>query len=139
MTPADLERVARQVRELDDERVLVPTGGTDTAPSSGADPDDDRHPEPESPPRRDGGDVAVSADAPGGLTGASLEAETAYAVDVTVRTDRGLAAESFRSNDVRVVFEDLLRWYAGRVEPERDPETVVGLLLAASDIDVTTR
>jgi hypothetical protein len=38
-----------------------------------------------------------------------------------------------------LVFEEFLRWYAGRVDPERDPESVLEVLLAASDLDVTGR
>jgi hypothetical protein len=148
LTPADLERVARQVRELDDERVLVPTDGTDPgrpdrsgsgSVSSGRESRDEPHGGRESRPGGSDGNPAGTADASSGLKGASLDPETAYAVDVTVRTDRGLAAESFGSNDVRVVFEELLRWYAGRIEPDRDPETVLAVLLAASDLDVTGR
>ena len=140
LTPADLERVARQVRELDDERVLVPTDGADPERpdrpgSPGREPRDGRSSRPEGPD----GNPAGTADASSKLTGASLDPETAYAVDITVRTDHGLAAESFGSNDVRVVFEELLRWYAGRIEPDRDPETVLAVLLAASDLDVTGR
>jgi hypothetical protein len=141
LTPADLERVARQVRELDDERVLVPTDGADPERpdrpgSPGRVPREDTHDGRDSRPEGPDGNPAGAADASSGLTGTSLDPETAYAVDITVRTDHGLAAESFGSNDVRVVFEELLRWYAGRIEPDRDPETVLAVLLAASDLDV---
>ena len=144
LTPADLERAARRLRELDDERVLVPTDGSPPETDEGSLPSGpgqrgDRVPEREPRPREGDGDAAASTDAPAGLAEASLEAETAYAVDVVVRTDHGPAAESFRSNDVRVVFEELLRWYTGRIEPGRDPEAVLEVLLAASDLDATGR
>jgi hypothetical protein len=119
LTPADLERVARQVRELDEDRVVVPTDGDDPGPESGA-------PSPDS----------ASAERP---DGASPESGAAYAVDVTVRTDRGVASESFGSNDLRVVFEAFLRWYAGRIDPDAPPERVVRVLLAASELDVEIR
>jgi hypothetical protein len=145
LTPADLERVARQVRELDDERVLVPTDGddptagaaTDGRPATGSGPRDDRSSGSGQRSRPEDGDRPVTTGAPGGVTGASLDAEAPYAVDVMVRTDHGPAAESFGSNDVRVVFEELLRWYAGRIDPGRDPERVLEVLLAASDLDVS--
>lgn len=150
LTLDDLERAARGLRELDDERVVVPTG--DDPPASDApDPDRTGHaghagPRDEHPPGghpRDG-DAAPATGATNGADGSvglagptgHTEAETAYAVDVAVRTDHGPASESFRSNDVRVIFEELLRWYAGRIDPGRDPEAVLAVLLAASDLDV---
>ena len=117
LTAEDLERVARQVRELDEDRVVVPTDGDDPEPASG-------NPSPGS----------ASAGRP---DGASPGSGTAYAVDVTVRTDHGVAGESFGSNDLRVVFEEFLRWYAGRIDPDVPPERVLRVLLAASDLDVT--
>jgi hypothetical protein len=126
LTPADLERVAEQVRELDDERVLVPTDSAAPAPD---DASGDR-----SPDARRGRPSPASNDT--GPTEPTIETEAAYAVDVTVRTDHGVAADSFRSNDVRTVFESLLRWYAGRIDPDSDPETVVRVLLSASDLDL---
>ncbi|MFC6940927.1 hypothetical protein ACFQE8_13310 [Salinirubellus sp. GCM10025818] len=145
LSPSDLERVARQLRKLDDERVVVPTDGnatgTDDGSGSTANPRSDRSSEraPRSP--NDRGEAGASPDGRGGqaVPGTDPDPGAAYAVDVAVRTDHGRATESFRSNDVRVVFEEFLRWYAGRVDPDRDPESVLEVLLAASDLDVTGR
>lgn len=144
LTPADLERVAEQVRRLDDERVLVPTESADAVPDDGGaerspDPSRGRPSEGGAEPERtdDSGPPGDASASNGtGRTGPTIEGEAAYAVDVTVRTDHGVAADSFRSNDVRTVFESLLRWYAGRIDPDSDPETVVGVLLSASDLDL---
>ncbi|WP_254546266.1 DUF7500 family protein [Halomarina pelagica] len=57
-----------------------------------------------------------------------------YAVDVAVKTDRGVADERFRANDVRAIFADLLRWYVERLAPEDDPAEVLDLLLETTDI-----
>jgi hypothetical protein len=145
LSPSDLERVARQLRKLDDERVVVPTDGdptgTDDGSGSTANPRSDRSSERASQSWEDPGDTGAPPDGPEGrgVPGTGPDPGAAYAVDVAVRTDRGRATESFRSNDVRVVFEEFLRWYAGRVDPERDPESVLEVLLAASDLDVTGR
>jgi hypothetical protein len=148
LTPADQERVAERVRELDDERVLVPTDsadgsdgrhGPEASPTSGAGPRDGPPSGGESRPGGSGEAPSGATDPLDGSTGTAIDGEAAYAVDVTVRTDHGLAAESFRSNDVRVAFEELLRWYAGRIDPATDPERVLEVLLAGSDLDVTVR
>lgn len=147
LTPADLERVAEQVRQLDEERVLVPTDSADSTPDDGG---TERSPDPPRGRPSEGGaepgrtdDFGPPGDASAsngtGRTGPTIEDGAAYAVDVTVRTDHGVAADSFRSNDVRTVFESLLRWYAERIDPNSDPETVVGVLLSASDLDVEVR
>jgi hypothetical protein len=65
--------------------------------------------------------------------GASPPARGRYTVDVTAKTDHGVASHAVASNDVSETFEELLRWYASRVAPDDDPAEVVEVLLAASD------
>ena len=163
LTPEDLERVARQVRELDEDRVVVPTDGDDTGPGSEESSPDPRPrsetPAPDTAPGSGGtstdgvpgsgesspdtapAQAERSPDRSGGDRPEPTEpaAGAAYAAEVTVRTDQGLASESFGSNDLRVVFEAFLRWYAGRIDPDAPPERVLRVLLAASDLDVAVR
>jgi hypothetical protein len=142
LTPSDLERVTERVRELDDHRVLVPVDRSDATTDSVADG-------PWGAPERDradtdtrtgdvNGDPTTEPEA-SGLNGPSIEAKTAYAVDIAVKTDHGMAANTFRSNDIRTVFEELLRWYAARIDPDVDPGVVLKVLLSASDLDLDTR
>lgn len=67
---------------------------------------------------------------------ALADTRQAYAVDLTVKTDNGIANRRIRSDDVREVFEGTLRWYAGQIAPDRPTEEVLDVLLSASDLDV---
>lgn len=141
LTPSDLERVTERVRELDDDRVLVPVDrGDATTDSVGDGPWGDPERDRAGTDTRAGGrngDLTTESEACG-LKGSSSEAKTAYAVDIAVKTDHGVAGNTFRSNDIRTVFEELLRWYAARVDPDVDPGVVLKVLLSDSDLDLDT-
>lgn len=66
--------------------------------------------------------------------GTSTHSRGQYTVDVTAKTDHGVASHSIASNDVSETFEELVRWYASQVAPDEDPADVVDVLLAASDL-----
>lgn len=67
--------------------------------------------------------------------GTAADSRGRYTVDVTAKTDSGVASHSIASNDVSETFEGLVRWYASQVAPDEDPAAVVDVLLAASDLD----
>lgn len=67
--------------------------------------------------------------------GTAADSRGRYTVDVTAKTDSGVASHSVASNDVSETFEGLVRWYASQVAPDEDPAEVVDVLLAASDLD----
>lgn len=63
------------------------------------------------------------------------DADAAYGIRIAAKTRRGTAAHEVTGDDLGAVFEAALRWYAGRVDPEADPETVVETLVTAAEFD----
>jgi hypothetical protein len=62
-----------------------------------------------------------------------------FGLDVAVTVSGSTTEETFTSNDIRVVFADFLRWYAGEVDPSRPPEEVLATLITASELDLECR
>lgn len=82
-----------------------------------------------------GADASASAE-PRSLADALDGVEERYATALAVKTDRGVAAEEFASNNVVATFERTLRWYADRVDDSEPPEAVLRVLLAKSDLEL---
>ncbi|WP_435334696.1 DUF7500 family protein [Haloarchaeobius sp. TZWWS8] len=87
-------------------------------------------------------DEAADADGPQATTGSPApadvlgESSARYGVDLTVKTDDGIAHETMTSDDIREVFERMLRWYAGQLDDELEPEETLSLLLDASGLEL---
>ncbi|WP_267641784.1 DUF7500 family protein [Haloarchaeobius amylolyticus] len=110
-TPANTYGGENRLPDVDP--AIIPDGGSDTW-------DRDRS-------------TSGSTDPADTLANASAQ----YGVDVTVKTDDGIAREQLTSNDIRVVFTKLLRWYAQQLDDELPAEETLQILLDASDLEVT--
>lgn len=137
LSPDDLELPDEHVAELDDERLVVYPDGEPSGRPEGA-----SLPDPVAGDERDDGANDERDDgARGGAGQRSLrdaaDVPEAYALAAAAKTERGLDERVVRSNDVGRTFELFLRWYAGRVAPDRDVEEVLRVLVAASDLDAT--
>lgn len=64
------------------------------------------------------------------------EAETKYGFHVTAKFDRGVEQSKLLSNDVSMVFENLLTWYARQVDPGIPVEDVLGILLLETNAPI---
>lgn len=143
LQPDDLDVDDREeVRAIGDDRYVVsteegrpptprddpPPDAASSQPPADADPDDPRATSP--PP-----DAAPSGSPPS-LADAVDGVEERYATALAVKTDRGVAAEEFATNNVVATFERTLRWYADRVDDSEPPEAVLRVLLAKSDLDL---
>lgn len=60
-----------------------------------------------------------------------------HGFSITASFDGRLAQHEVFSNDLDRVFGELLTWYATRVDDDSDPAEVLGILLLASDRQVT--
>lgn len=111
------------VRQLDDDRYLVSTGGPASSASGGR----------ARPTRSDGGRVAI--DGSPSPTEALAKSSAGFGVDLAVKTEAGVSRRRVTSNDVREVFTEMLRWYALQLDSEGDPAETLTLLRAASELD----
>jgi hypothetical protein len=131
LTPEELAQTRRELRELDEGRAVVPTDA-DASPGTGERPDEQStspDDEPQSDVAQENGREAVT----------SHPTTQEFAIDVAATTNGTTAKATFASNDIRVVFADFLRWYAGEVDASRPPEEVLATLLAASELDLEVR
>lgn len=129
LTPDELELPDDHVTELDEGRYLVRSDGD--ARDDGAS---------EAPPvdAANDRDPPTAGDRNVEPADLRLDCEEAYAIAAQVKTDRGTGQRTVRSNDVSEVFEEFVRWYAGRVAPDRSPEEVLAVLVQSSDLAVRT-
>jgi hypothetical protein len=131
LTPEELAQTRRELRELDEGRAVVPTDA-DVSPETDEDTDG------QSPT----GDIetqeAVGQESDP-KTGAHSMPTHEFGLDVAVTESGSTAEATFTSNDIRVVFADFLRWYAGEIEPSRPPEEVLATLITASEFDLECR
>lgn len=104
--PEELRLDGDHVQRIDDNRYIIEAKDDRAAPSNGA-------------PKAWAAPVA--------------DATERFAVDVVAKTDHGVDRTLLRSNDLRRVFEGMLRWFGARVDPEAPPAEVVDVLLAATD------
>ncbi|ADJ15019.1 DUF7500 family protein [Halalkalicoccus jeotgali] len=112
LSPSDLDLAdSEYVAEIDDGRYVVSTDRTVPEPS-GAETSDDSH-------RFDSG--------------------ARYEVVIEGRFDGETSNHRTGSDDVVATFSDLLRWYAREVDDELDPERVLGILVAESDLAIGPR
>jgi hypothetical protein len=135
-TMGRLSRLDDRVEPLDGDRFVV--GASDEPPAAngaGEPPERDR-PETADPPGA-GEAVSDARDARERGPEASLPelGDGAYAVSMAVRTDQGVAEQTFSSDDISAVFGDVLRWYAHQIEPDRDPATVLSVLMDHANLE----
>lgn len=124
LTPEQLAQTRRELRTLDEGRDVVPTAAdaspeTDGQSSTGA-----------------GGTREPVRRQTDSETGARSMSTHEFGLDVAVTASGSTAEATFASNDIRVVFADFLRWYAGEVDASRPPEEVLATLIAASALDL---
>lgn len=120
LTPDDLELDDEEVRKLEDDRYVI-----DTSDDGG-----ERRDRPRERPAVDPSPGRSQDPSPPDL---SAVPET-YAIDLTIKTERGVERFEHRSDDVREQFEALLYWYARRLDAERPPEEVLQVLFDATDL-----
>lgn len=103
--------------------------------------DDDRVAEIE-----DGRYVVATGDGPPDPSGRDerdpLPTETGnarYGIDVEASVDGTVSRHRVRSDDIVDLFSDLVRWYATQVDDELDPERVLGILVAESELPIGPR
>lgn len=60
-----------------------------------------------------------------------------YGFALTAAFDGTIEQRELFSDDVAAAFGDVARWYANQVDADADPAEVLGILLLASDTDVT--
>jgi hypothetical protein len=111
------------VRQLDDDRYLVSTGGTASSASGGR----------ARPTRSDGGQVVT--DGSPSPTEALAKSPAGFGVDLAVKTEAGVSRRRVTSNDIREVFTEMLRWYALQLDSDADPAETLAVLRAASELD----
>lgn len=128
LTPEQLAQTRRELRELDEGRAVVPT---DADASAETDADTDGQSPTEAVETRE--PVRQESDPE---TGAHSMPTHEFGLDVAVTASGSTAEATFASNDIRVVFADFLRWYAGEVDPSRPPEEVLATLITASELDL---
>lgn len=116
LDPDDLELPDERVAEIDDGRYVIDVA--DSASESSSPPTDS------------------STDSRTSLRELRQLAD-AYAVTAAVKTDRGVAETSIRSDDISETFESFVRWYAGRIDSSSSPEEVLAVLASASDLNVS--
>jgi hypothetical protein len=112
------------VRPIGDDRFLVTTDGTASAPTDGG---------RVRPTRSDGGQVVT--DGSPSPTEALAQSSAGFGVDLAVKTEAGVSRRRVTSNDIREVFTEMLRWYALELDSESDPAETLAVLRAASELD----
>jgi hypothetical protein len=60
-----------------------------------------------------------------------------YGFALTAAFEGSIEQRELFSDDVAAAFGDVARWYANQVDADADPAEVLGILLLASDTDVT--
>lgn len=105
--------------------------------------DEGRPTAPGSPPTADESDAAESS-ADNSVAGPDVELEPRavalqhssgrHGIDVVVRTDDGIAERRITADDRVDVFEEFLRWYARRIDPDASPAATISALLAEADL-----
>lgn len=144
-----------EVQEIDDGRYVVSATG-EPAPEPDEEvlenPDwlEDR---PDEEPRRDdaaAADASATTDsgssAPSGdlthetvsqfLAESLAESDEPYGFDATVNVEGRVNRGRMTSDDIGETMETLLRWYARQADDDLDPEAVLGIILAATDLEV---
>lgn len=112
------------VRSLGDDRFLVTTDGTASAPTDGG---------RARPTRSDGGQVVT--DGSPSPAKALAQSTAGFGVDLAVKTEAGVSRRRVTSNDIREVFTEMLRWYALQLDSEDDPAETLAVLRAASELE----
>jgi hypothetical protein len=137
LSPEDLELDDDHIMELAENRFLVTASEPSSAAMHGGIdrlPDVDPSLGTERRAATDGGSLATSESSI--PTDVLANASARYGVDITVKTDDGIAREQLTSSDIREVFADVLRWYATQIDDELPAEETLGILLDASDLKV---
>ena len=124
LSPDELALDDEHVRQLDDDRYLVSTGGTASSSSSGGQA---------RRARSDGGQVVT--DGSPSPTEALAKSSAGFGVDLAVKTEAGVSRRRVTSNDIREVFTEMLRWYALQLDSDADPAETLAVLRAASALE----
>ncbi|MFC6904531.1 DUF7500 family protein [Halalkalicoccus tibetensis] len=112
LSPSDLDIADDdRIAEIEDGRYVVATG--DGPP----DPSGRREPEPA--PTESG--------------------DARYGIDLEVSVDGDDSRYRTRSNDIVDLFSELVRWYATQIDDDLDPERVLGILVAESELPIGPR
>ncbi|WP_121741735.1 DUF7500 family protein [Natronorubrum halophilum] len=135
LTPDELS-LEDGVAELGDNRYLVRTDESDDAAATNA--------ALTGHARRTGTDledrtadtVGIESGSSARTRGALADAAEPHGIDIALKTDGEIAHHYATSHDVREVFVDLLTWYAGQLDDDMSPEEALGVMLAASDLEV---
>ncbi|MFB6146709.1 MAG: hypothetical protein ABEJ08_03385 [Halobacteriaceae archaeon] len=135
-----------KVREIDDNRFVV-------SPDDSFDGDDQETPDddavstrerPQSAPPAETGEESRRSGQPEldrmtvhrWLQADLAEADETYAFDLTIAFGGATGGQRVCSDDVVSVFESLLLWTAGQIDPGTPAAEVIGILLAESDVPV---
>jgi hypothetical protein len=88
-----------------------------------------------------GGDASVGSPVDSGAVKQFLEddlqaASARYGFHVTAKSEDAISHQQMSSDDVAIVFDGLLRWYAQQLTTETAVEDVLGILLTESNVRV---